>query len=245
MMRLVGEPVSYTGAIAFPFYVVILARTLSHTSLARKLEEFINRIACDPLADDCVMLGVIVASDQAQVMVPLSYADDIVLPSSLPSGGDVLAPALEEFVAQFAKDLANLRKQRTRVYRPCMLLVLADRPLDCREWKSTLERLVRYDPKRKVGNKYYPHISVFGSSSVGVDVLRSIAYPDFGSIPGRWFMIEEGGFDDILDVALKVAEKAVFSLFEARVEVRSSPSYFCDLDDVPGIVSGVPERLSD
>lgn len=58
-------------------------------------------------------------------------------------------------------------------------------------------------------------------------------------------MIEEGGFDDILDVALKVAEKAVSSLFEARVEVRSSPSYFCDLDDVPGIVSGVPERLSD
>lgn len=245
MMRLVGEPVSYTGAIAFPFYVVILARTLSHTSLARKLEEFINRIACDPLADDCVMLGVIVASDQAQVIVPLSYADSIVLPSSLPPGGDVLAPALEEFVAQFAKDFAGLRRKGCKVWRPCMLLVLADRPLDCEEWKSTLERLVRYDPKRKVGNKHYPHIVVFGSSSVGVDVLRSIAYPDFGPLPGRWYMIEEGGFDDILDAALKVAEEAISSLFEAQVDVRSSPPYFCDLDDVPGIVSGVPERLSD
>lgn len=59
-------------------------------------------------------------------MVPLSYADDIVLPSSLPSGGDVLAPALEEFVTQFTKDFANLRRHGCRVWRPCMLLVLAD-----------------------------------------------------------------------------------------------------------------------
>lgn len=210
----VHENVAREGQVIMPFYLIAdVSGSMRPDAdqLNAAVTEFIQSIVKDPVVDDLVMLSVITFNHTAQTVVPLSTPSDITLPILTPGGGTSYEAAFREFDRAFGQDRAMLRQQGNKVYRPCVFFLTDGAPGDRGSYAAAFRSLFAYDPVTGSGNRAFPYLVPFGFRDAPIDVIQSLAYPDFGRTRGRWFLSSSSNIGEILRTIADVLGHTVVS----------------------------------
>jgi uncharacterized protein YegL len=213
-VEVVRENLVVEGQVIMPFYLLVDVSSSmrgDEQQLNTALAELVQAIVKDPVVDDLVMLSMITFNHAAETVVPLSSPSEISLPTVRASGGTRYAAAFEEFQNVFDRDKAVLRQRGIKVYRPCVFFLTDGEPGDLDSYLEAFRALFAYDPEARTGNKAFPYFVPFGFRDARADVIRSLAYPDFGATKGRWFLISSNDVGDVLQTIADVLGRTVVS----------------------------------
>jgi hypothetical protein len=212
--EVVRENAAREGQVIMPFYLIAdVSSSMAGDAveLNTAIADLIDAIVKDPVVDDLVMLSVITFNHDAATVVPLSSPSDITLPVLQPGGGTRYEAAFREFDRAFSQDRVMLRQQGIKVYRPCVFFLTDGAPGDRGSFESAFRSLFAYDPQTGAGNRSFPYFVPFGFRDAPVDVIQKLAYPDFGSTKGRWFMIRSDHVGEVLQTIATVLGNTVVS----------------------------------
>jgi uncharacterized protein YegL len=188
------------GQIIMPFYVVCdvsgsMARDMGE--LNQNLRELRDLIMANPIVDDLTMLSVITFHTTAQTVLPLAAPSEVNLPTLTVGGATNYGAAFREFIRAFDEDKKRLKAEGKKVYRPCVFFLSDGAPTD-RDYLTTFRSLITYDPETATGNKAFPYVVTFGFRDAREEVMKQLAYPDFGSTRGRWFLARSNRVGELL-----------------------------------------------
>ncbi|MDS0132733.1 MULTISPECIES: VWA domain-containing protein [unclassified Amycolatopsis] len=217
MTQVSSETVSDTsasdGQMIMPFYLIVdVSSSMSGDigELRTALDDMVQAILEDPVVDDLVMLGIITFNHTATTVVPLCPPSEVNVPALQASGGTSYGAAFHEFKRAFDADRARLKGQGMRVYRPCVFFLTDGAPGD-RDHLTTFRSLFAYDPESGTGNKAFPYFVPFGFRDAPEDVIRALAYPNFGKTKGRWFLSRSSNVREILRAMTEVIGQTALS----------------------------------
>lgn len=166
--------------LVLAFYVVVdVSISMSGDPLVAAnqiLPEVYDHIANSPTLSDVVRLGAIDFSDDARVLVHLSDLRDVdPIPQFVARGGTSYASAFQVLRQEIEKDLAQLKGDGYRVYRPAVFFITDGAPTDK---AADLQQAFGYltDPTFK-GR---PNLIPFGVGSATKDLLDPWVYPKAG-----------------------------------------------------------------
>jgi len=132
------------------------------------LQELHMAIAGDPLVSDRCHIGLISFSDIAEVLLPLSNLSDVVAMPGL------VAKAMSNYGGAFnllreviARDIANMKSQGIRVYRPVVFFISDGDPTD--DWEASHRALTD-----KNINPQAPNVFAFGVAGANQVVIDKI-----------------------------------------------------------------------
>jgi uncharacterized protein YegL len=188
------------GQLIMPFYIVC---DVSYSmqgdmgDLNEALRQLHTDIMSDPVVDDLTMLSIITFQSSAQTVVPLAAPSAITLPTLTAGGGTNYGAAFSEYHRAFEADRARLKAEGKKVYRPCLFFLSDGAPGD-QGYLQTFRSLLSYDPETKQGNKAFPYVVTFGFRDAPQQVMQALAYPDFGSSRGRWFVARTSRVGELL-----------------------------------------------
>ncbi|HTJ71250.1 MAG TPA: hypothetical protein VL551_27150 [Actinospica sp.] len=188
------------GQLVMPFYIICdVSSSMSGDmgDLNKALNDLVNDIMRSPVVDDLVMLSVITFGSTAQTVVKLASPSSITLPTLTSGGGTVYGAAFREYDRAFTADRARLKAEGKKVYRPCVFFLSDGAPGD-RDYKQTFRSLFAYDPETRQGNKAFPYVVSFGFRDAPEQVMKDVAYPDFGKSRGRWFLSRSNRIGELL-----------------------------------------------
>lgn len=209
-----GVPsVAMEGQMIMPFYILCDVSGSMHgdmPALNAALAQLRSDIMSDPVVDDLTMLSVITFSTGARTVVPLAAPSEITLPTLTSSGTTEYGAGFREYHRAFEADRARLKAAGKKVYRPCVFLLTDGGPTD-RDYLSTFRSLFTYDPATKQGNKAFPYVVTFGFRDAPEKVMRELAYPDFGSSRGKWFVARTNNVGELLKSMTSAIGKTVIS----------------------------------
>jgi uncharacterized protein YegL len=201
------------GQLIMPFYVICdVSGSMSGDmqQLNSALIQLRTDIMSSPVVDDLTMLSVITFGTDAQTVVPLAAPSEIALPTLVSDGGTNYGAAFREYHRAFEADRARLKAEGKQVYRPCVFFLSDGAPGD-RNYKETFRSLLAYDPVAKQGNRAFPYMVTFGFRDASEEVMRELAYPDFGSTRGRWFVARSSNVGELLHSMTKAIGNTVVS----------------------------------
>lgn len=189
------------GQIIMPFYIICdvsYSMKPDERELTEAFAQLVRDIQNDPVIEDLVMLSVITFNNQAQTVVPLSSPSEMQPITFSANGGTSYTAAFEEYNRAFEADRVKLKSQGIKVYRPCVFFLTDGGPNES-DYLAGFRRLFEYDPKTKQGNRAFPYFVPFGFRDAPVDVIKSLAYPNFdGATRGRWFLSRQDKVSDVL-----------------------------------------------
>lgn len=188
------------GQLIMPFYIVCDVSSSMHGDIAdlnAALAQLRADIMSSPVVDDLTMLSVITFQSSAQTVVPLDSPSAVTLPQLHAGGGTNYGAAFREYHRAFEADRARLKADGKKVYRPCVFFLTDGAPGD-RDYLQTFRSLLAYDPESKQGNKAFPYVVTFGFRDAPERVMQELAYPDFGSSKGRWFVARTNKVGELL-----------------------------------------------
>jgi len=172
----------------FPFYLCLDVSA----SMAGAPIEAVNRqlpilranIGEDPTIAEVIRFSVVIFSDQARTLLPLS---DLSLVEEIPAlttaGSTSYAAAFDHLRAVIEDDYRSGRAAGDRWYRPAVIFISDGRPTDPEErWRSSHQRLT--DPAWR----RHPNILSFGFGDADPSVLADVSERK----PGRAFIAAEG-----------------------------------------------------
>ena len=126
-------------------------------------------VACDPIVNSKVRVGVISFSNAAEVLVPSTQLAQLRdMPGLMPKGGINYTAAFTLAKACIRTDIDALKAENFQVFRPILFLVTSNKkPLD--EWQDSYQALT--------GEAfiYRPHIIAIGFDVLEPDHIRSLA----------------------------------------------------------------------
>ncbi|WP_326946650.1 VWA domain-containing protein [Amycolatopsis sp. NBC_01307] len=201
------------GQMIMPFYLLVdVSSSMSGDvgELTTAINDMVQAILKDPVVDDLVMLSIITFNHTASTIVPLSPPSDITVPALHASGGTSYGAAFNEYNRVFEADRARLKGQGMRVYRPCVFFLTDGAPGDS-DHLTTFRSLFAFDPETRKGNRAFPYFVPFGFRGAPKDVMRSLAYPDFGKTKGRWFSSGSDKVGEILRAMTEVIGRTALS----------------------------------
>jgi hypothetical protein len=201
------------GQVILPFYLLADVSSSMRGDVAdlnSAVAELIRDIQKDPVVDDTAMLSIITFNHRAETMVPLSSASDIVSPSFSAGGGTSYSAAFREYHRADQHNRAQLRQQGVRVYRSCVFFLTDGEPGDP-DYLQTFKELFAYDPAAGVGNKAYPYFVPFGFRAAPENVVKGLAYPNFGTTKGRWFLSRSNKIGEVLKTMTATLGQTVIS----------------------------------
>lgn len=191
---------SVAGQLIMPFYIICDVSTSMAGDMAdlnKALADLVSDIMRNPVVDDLTMLSVITFSSSAQTAVPLNAPSEISLPTLTAGGGTNYGAAFREYHRAFEEDRARLKSQGKKVYRPCVFFLSDGAPGDS-NYSQTFRSLFAYDPETGQGNKAFPYVVSFGFRDAPQQVMKELAYPDFGKSKGRWFLSRTNQIGELL-----------------------------------------------
>src|SRR5690606_12209847 len=123
-----------------------------------------------PVVADKTRFGLIAFNDDARVLLKLSDLSGVtsmpgIVADSMTSYGKVFA-LLRDVIEE---DIANLRNDGLRVYRPTVFFLSDGQPTDRGKWEQPYARLV--DP----GWAHRPNIIAFGIGSADAQIIGRVA----------------------------------------------------------------------
>lgn len=129
-------------------------------------------IGVHPVVSDKTRFGVIGFSDTAQVIQPLADMSEIIqLPTLTARGVTSYAAAFRTLKSEIESDIAMLKGEGHRVFRPCAFFLsdgLPTDPLDV--WICALQELIAED------NPLRPNILAFGIGQADADVIAQVGH---------------------------------------------------------------------
>ncbi|MTD54794.1 vWA domain-containing protein [Amycolatopsis pithecellobii] len=209
----VSESTLTDGQVIMPFYLIVdVSSSMSGDiqELNEAIQQLIRDICDDPVVDDLVMLSIITFNHNAQTIVPLDSPSSLTPPTVTASGGTNYGAAFREYHQVFEQDRAKLKSQRIKMYRPCVFFLTDGAPGDG-NYAETFQSLFAYDPEQKTGNRAFPYFVPFGFRSAPEEVMRKLAYPNFGRTKGRWFLSRSNSVKEVLKAMTEVIGKTVIS----------------------------------
>lgn len=227
-------------SIVFPIYFVCDASAAmqDHAStLTSSLERLVSRMAMDHLVDDSVMLSIITFGGDAHTLVTLNSPSEIVVPKITIEGDRSVASAIREYGKQVSDDYSRMKARGGRFFRPCIFFIVSGPPDDTAQLVDAFRENIKYDPEQRAGNSMYPRVTSFGLPGADERTVRSLAYPDFGNDPGRWYLATSGTTQEMLDFTVDAIQQAVYSLFSAR-RTPGEPWFLFPTPTVPSILTG-------
>lgn len=201
------------GQVIMPFYLIVDVSGSMVGDIAElesAIAELVATIREDPIVDDMVMLSIITFNSDARTVVPLSSPSEIMLPTLCAGGGTRYGAAFREFHRAFEQDRVALKGKGNKVYRPCVFFLTDGAPGDS-DYAETFRSLFAYDPESRTGNRSFPYFVPFGFRDATDQVMRKLAYPDFGTTRGRWFLSRSSNVRDVIRSMTEVIGKTVVS----------------------------------
>src|ERR1700728_2057767 len=134
------------GQIIMPFYLVCdVSASMSGDMPA--LNEGIRRlrraIVAQPQVDDVAQIGIITFSTTAQVVLPLSQMSEEQMPTLSAQASTHYGSAFRLLAQTIEQDIARLKAQRLKVYRPCAFFLTDGLPTDG-SWLQTFTSTLTY-----------------------------------------------------------------------------------------------------
>lgn len=178
------------GQEVMPFYLILdqswsMRRDLD--TLRQAVEQLISELRSDPETDDSAMLGVISFGDTAQVTIPLSRLSSIgTVPQLRELGGTKFSAAWRAYDSAVQTDTAKIRAKKGRIHRPCVFFLTDGEPGDRSAFRN-----VFLTTQGKDATKMWPYVVAYGFREAPAEVLKDIAYPDFGEKLGKWFLLKD------------------------------------------------------
>ena len=209
----VRDTTAVDGQVIMPFYLLVdVSGSMSseEAELNAAVTELVENIRKDPVVDDLVMLSVITFNHDARTVVPLDSPSSVTVPHLSTSGGTNYGTAFAEYARAYEQDRARLRAQGMKVYRSCVFFLTDGAPND-RNYLETFTSLFAYDPATNIGNKAFPYFVPYGFRSAPENVVRKLAYPDFGRTRGRWFLSRSNNVREVLRAMTAMLGNTVIS----------------------------------
>ena len=167
------------GQLVMPFYLVCDVSYSMANDIAA-LNEGVRRlrraIVSQPVVDDVAQICIITFSDTAKVVLAMTQLSEQELPTLSVEGGTNYGSAFRILAHTVEMDIANLKANGYKVYRPCAFFLTDGEPLD-RDWHQTFTSTLTYDRQTGTGMKGHPIIVPFGFRNAPEDILRKLAYP--------------------------------------------------------------------
>ncbi len=210
------------GAVTMPFYVVCdVSGSMSGDmqALNQALVGLRQAIISEPVVDDVARLGIIAFSDSATVVMPLAQMSDGAVPQLKVGGGTDYGSAFRLLAQTISADIADLKQQGMRVFRPCTFFLTDGLPGD-HDWHETFTAHLKYDPQNQTGMKQYPVFVPFGFGDASKDVLKRLAYPPE---KGKWYLSHDTSpveaIRGLLDIIMKTVVTGGLTSLSAKPAV--------------------------
>lgn len=180
--------------LVLAFYVVVdVSVSMSGEPIAEAnkiVPEVVDHVAKSPTLADVVRFGVVDFSDDAQVLVRLSDLRDIdTIPQFKTRGATSYAAAFRLLRQEIESDLAQLKADNRKVYRPAVFFITDGDPTDDQATlKQTFEALTDKTFKGR------PNLIPFGVTSATKELLDAWVFPKEGDSgkPMRSFVQKPG-----------------------------------------------------
>jgi uncharacterized protein YegL len=167
------------GQIVMPFYLVCdVSGSMSRDmqALNEGIRKLRRAIVAQPQVDDVAQLSIITFSTNAQVVLPLGRMSEEQMPTLSAQATTNYGAAFTLLAQTIQQDIARLKAQKLKVYRPCAYFLTDGLPTD-RTWLQTFTSTLTYDQARGSGMKGHPLFIPFGFRDASEDVLNKLAYP--------------------------------------------------------------------
>jgi uncharacterized protein YegL len=232
--RVMVEP----GQLVMPFYLVCdVSRSMANDM--QELNEGIRRlrraVVSEPIVDDVAQIGILTFSDSAKVVMRLGQMSLYDIPVLSAEGGANYGAAFRLLAQTIAQDVAGLKEQGYKVYRPCVFFLSDGEPSDP-DWDRTFRETLTYDVATGRGMKTHPVFVPFGFRDASEYVLRRLAYPPG---KGRWYHSKSHS----VEVALRgILDTIMNSVIGSGMSVRMGEPTIDLQEPSPdyGIISGDP-----
>jgi uncharacterized protein YegL len=135
-------------------------------AINQALPELHSTLAADPLVVDKSRLAIIAFSDTAELILPLSKVAEVAdMPGVAEQGMTNYGLAFSLLRQTIEQDVAGMKSQGFRVFRPCVFFMSDGEPSD--QWESEYQALINH--------AYRPHIVAFGVDGADPGILAKIA----------------------------------------------------------------------
>jgi len=177
--RTTGRARAEQGQLAMPFYLICdvsWSMTADMDTLNQGVKQLRTTIVSEPATDDIAHVCVMTFSDTAKVIMPLTQLSEHEIPALHVEGGTSYGAAFRELARVTAQDVASLKAQGYKVWRPCAFFLTGGTPGDS-DWYQTFQSTLTYDRRTETGNRSHPIFVPFGYRDARDDVIRKLAYP--------------------------------------------------------------------
>lgn len=198
------------GQIVMPFYLVCdVSGSMSRDmqALNEGIRKLRRAIVAQPQVDDVAQLSIITFSTNAQVVLPLGRMSEEQMPTLSAQSTTNYGAAFTLLAQTIQQDIARLKAQKLKVYRPCAYFLTDGLPTD-RTWLQTFTSTLTYDQASGSGMKGHPLFIPFGFRDASEDVLNKLAYPP---AKGQWFHVKTHNIEDALNNILHMIMNSVIS----------------------------------
>jgi uncharacterized protein YegL len=184
-------------------------------TLNRVLPQVADAIDANPMLGDLVRLGAMDFSDDARVVLRLGDLRDVhTLPTFAARGRTSYAAAFRLLRQEIEKDIAQLRSDNFKVYRPAVFFITDGEPTD-----DDAELRAAFDALTSPDFKGRPNILPFGVGEATKESLDRWVFPRAGSKPMRSYVAKDGV--DPKAAIDKVAEALLGSVIASVASVSS------------------------
>ncbi len=163
-----------SDGFVLPFYLVCdESYSMSGEPIAAinaQMPELHNHITNDPTVSDIVEFGIVAFSSDAEVTLPLSNLSDVsAMPALEAGGGTSYAAAFEVLRQQIIDDVARLKSDGHRVYRPAAFFLSDGYPTDPEpDWRASFQALTSSSFNER------PNVISFGVGDADPIVIKEI-----------------------------------------------------------------------
>ena len=198
------------GQIVMPFYLlcdVSASMTNDMPALNEGIRRLRRAIVAQPQVDDVAQIGIIEFSCTARVVLPLSQMSEEQMPTLRAQATTDYGAAFRLLAQTIQQDIARLKAQRLRVYRPCAYFLTDGLPTDS-SWLQTFASTLTYDRATGTGMTGHPLFIPFGFRAASADVLNKLAYPPD---KGQWYHAKTHNIEEALTGILNMIMTSVIS----------------------------------
>lgn len=197
------------GQEVMPFYLILdQSGSMKYDleTLRKTVEQLIAELRTDPETNDTALLGVISFGSSARVTIPLSRLSSIgTVPPLEILGGTNYSAAWHEYDLAFRTDRQAIRKRNGQIHRPCVFFLTDGAPGDRQQFRN-----VFLTTQGKDATKGWPYVIAYGFRDAPADVLKDIAYPDFGEKLGQWFLLKDDDPKTVIEQVKDLIHQTIF-----------------------------------
>lgn len=197
------------GQEVMPFYLILdQSGSMNNDleTLRKTVEQLIAELRTDPETNDTALLGVISFGSSARVTIPLSRLSSIgTVPKLTSLGGTNFSAAWQEYDLAFRTDKKAIRARNGQIHRPCVFFLTDGAPGDRQQFRN-----VFLSTQGKDATKGWPYVIAYGFRDAPADVLKDLAYPDFGEKLGQWFLLKDNDPKTVIDQVKDLIHQTIF-----------------------------------